>query len=56
MEVNPISSPLISTAVGPGFNEKVRSHNYVFNNGIGHYLNDPVRYHPIPFYENYNVD
>jgi len=56
MEVNNANAPLISTAVERGFNEKVRVHNYVFSNGVGHYLNDTVRYQPFPLYENFSVD
>ncbi|WP_298338938.1 hypothetical protein [uncultured Algibacter sp.] len=56
MEVNNVNAPLISTAVQQGFNERVRAHNYVFNNGVGHYLNDTVRYQPFPLYENFSVD
>lgn len=56
MEVNNINAPLIATAVGSGFDERVRSHNYVFSNGIGHYLNDTVRYQPFGLYENFSVD
>ncbi|WP_217639596.1 hypothetical protein [Algibacter pectinivorans] len=56
MEVNNVNAPLISTAVEPGFNERVRAHNYVFSNGIGHYLNDTARYQPFGLYENLSVD
>ncbi|AUS06272.1 hypothetical protein C1A40_12815 [Tamlana carrageenivorans] len=56
MEANNLSAPLIDTAIQPGFNEKIRSHNYVFNNGVGHYLNDTVRYYPYPFYDNFTVN
>lgn len=56
MEANNLSAPLIDTAVQQGFNERIRSHNYVFTNGVGHYLNDPVRYQPFPLYDNFSVD
>lgn len=56
MQVNNGSAPLIETAIGPGFDERVRSHNYVFNNGVGHYLNDTVRYQPYSIYDNFSVD
>lgn len=39
--VNHANAPLPSTATTQ--NENVRSHNYVFNNGIGHIIADPVR-------------
>lgn len=56
MEANNPSAPLIETAVQQGFNERIRSHNYVFNNGVGHYLNDTVRYLPFPLYDNFSLD
>lgn len=56
MQVNNINAPLIATAIQNGFGESVRSHNYVFSNGIGHYLNDSVRYQPFGLYENFSVD
>ncbi|WP_242204054.1 hypothetical protein [Aestuariivivens insulae] len=46
MRVNYAPSILPSTATSGGWNEQVRNHNYVFNNGIGHYLNDAVRNRP----------
>lgn len=37
-------SPLPATAVSQ--RENVRNHNYIFNNGIGHTISDPVRNRP----------
>ncbi len=56
MEANNLSAPLIESAVQNGFNERIRSHNYVLSNGVGHYLNDTVRYQPFPLYDNFSVD
>ncbi len=48
VDVNRTPAPLPSTATGGGNNERIRNYNYVFNNGIGHSLNDPVRNQPYP--------
>lgn len=56
MEINNSNAPLIESAIAPNFNERIRTHNYVFNNGIGHFLNDPTRYQPFPLYSNFSVD
>ncbi len=56
MRANNGTAPLIDTAIGPGFDERIRSHNYVFSNGLGHYLNDTVRYQPYSLYDNFSVD
>lgn len=48
VDINTSPAPLPSTATGGGNNERVRVHNYVFSNGIGHVLNDPVRNRPYP--------
>lgn len=46
IRINYAPASLPSTATSGGWNENVRNHNYVFNNGIGHYINDPVRNKP----------
>lgn len=48
VDINRNPAPLPSTATGGGNNERIRNYNYVFNNGIGHSLNDPVRNQPYP--------
>ncbi len=48
VDVNRSPAPLPGTATGGGNNERIRNYNYVFNNGIGHSLNDPVRNQPYP--------
>ncbi|MFS4417631.1 fasciclin domain-containing protein [Maribacter sp. 2307ULW6-5] len=49
IEINRNPAPTLpSTATGGGNNERVRNYNYVFSNGIGHSLNDPVRNQPYP--------
>lgn len=48
IDINRNPAPLPSTATGGGNNERVRNYNYVFSNGIGHSLNDPVRNQPYP--------
>jgi len=48
VDVNRNPAPLPSTATGGGNNERIRNYNYVFSNGIGHSLNDPVRNQPYP--------
>lgn len=48
ININFAPAPLPSSATGGGNNERVRNHNYLFNNGIGHTLNDPVRNRPYP--------
>ena len=42
--INLNGAPLPATATSQG--ERVRNHNYIFNNGIGHHLADPVRNQP----------
>lgn len=54
--INSPSSPLPLTANTLSFDENVRRHNYVFNNGLGHYLNEIVRYQPYALYTNLPVD
>ena len=44
--VNHFGAPLPATAYQGGWNENVRNHNYVFLNGIGHIISDPVRNQP----------
>ena len=44
IDINRAPAPLPSTATSQW--ERVRNHNYVFSNGIGHFLNDPVRNQP----------
>ena len=44
ISINAAPAPLPSTATSQ--NENVRLHNYVFNNGIGHIIADPVRNKP----------
>ena len=50
------SSPLPPSANTLSFDENVRRHNYVFNNGLGHYLNEFVRYQPYALYTNLTID
>jgi len=54
--INETSSPLPATANTLNFNENVRRHNYVFNNGIGHFLNEIVRYQPYALYTDYPIN
>ena len=42
--INLDGAPLPATATSQG--ERVRNHNYIFNNGIGHHIADPVRNQP----------
>jgi hypothetical protein len=44
IQINLDGAPLPATATSQG--ERVRNHNYIFNNGIGHHLADPVRNQP----------
>ena len=44
IDINRNGAPLPATATSQG--ERVRNHNYIFNNGIGHHLADPVRNQP----------
>lgn len=46
ISINVNGSPMPSSATTGGWNENVRNHNYVFNNGVGHIINDPVRNKP----------
>ncbi|WP_299430225.1 hypothetical protein [uncultured Maribacter sp.] len=46
IKVNDRGAPLPSSAFSGGWNENVRNHNYVFSNGVGHIINDPVRNQP----------
>lgn len=52
ISINANGAPLPKTATANDWNENVRNHNYVFNNGIGHILNDPVRNKPYPSVSN----
>ncbi|MEM8510576.1 MAG: fasciclin domain-containing protein [Bacteroidota bacterium] len=52
VDINRSPAPLPSSATGGGNNERIRNYNYVFNNGIGHSLNDPVRNQPYPAPDN----
>ena len=47
---------LPDTAIGPGLNETVRVHNFVFNNGIGHFINDTVRFQDYALYSDIDLD
>lgn len=44
IDINRAPAPLPSTATSQF--ERVRAHNYVFQNGIGHIIADPVRNKP----------
>lgn len=44
IDINRAPAPLPSTATSQW--ERVRLHNYVFSNGIGHFIADPVRNKP----------
>ena len=44
IQINKDGAPLPATATSQG--EQVRNHNYIFNNGIGHHIADPVRNQP----------
>ncbi|SMC79614.1 hypothetical protein [Cellulophaga tyrosinoxydans] len=44
IQINRAPAPLPTSATSQ--NENVRAHNYVFNNGIGHFIADPVRNRP----------
>jgi len=44
MQINLSGAPLPATATSQG--ERVKKHNYIFNNGIGHHIADPVRNQP----------
>lgn len=46
IDVNRSPAPLPSSATSQF--ERLRNYNYVFSNGIGHSLNDPVRNRPYP--------
>lgn len=46
IDINRDPAPLPSSATSQW--ERVRLHNYVFNNGIGHVIADPVRNQPYP--------
>ncbi|SHJ23172.1 hypothetical protein [Pseudozobellia thermophila] len=52
ISINANGAPLPKTAIANDWNENVRNHNYVFSNGIGHILNDPVRNKPYPSVNN----
>ncbi|SMC79677.1 hypothetical protein [Cellulophaga tyrosinoxydans] len=56
LRVNDVGSPLPATANTANLDESVRRHNYVFNNGIGHYLQEMVRYQPYTLYTNLPLD
>lgn len=44
IQINLKGAPMPETATAQG--ERVRVHNYIFNNGIGHQIADPVRNQP----------
>ncbi|MGB5943945.1 MAG: hypothetical protein WBG71_13765, partial [Leeuwenhoekiella sp.] len=44
VDINTAPAPLPTSATSQ--NETIRNYNYIFNNGIGHHLNDPVRNQP----------
>ena len=44
IDINRAPAPLPYSATTQW--ERVRNHNYVFNNGIGHFIADPVRNKP----------
>jgi hypothetical protein len=44
IDINREPAPLPATALSQW--ERVRNHNYIFNNGIGHHIADPVRNQP----------
>lgn len=44
VDINRSPAPLPTSATSQ--NETIRNYNYIFNNGIGHHLNDPVRNQP----------
>jgi hypothetical protein len=46
VDINRNPAPLPSSATSQ--NERIRNYNYVFSNGIGHAINDPVRNKPYP--------
>ena len=46
VDINRNPAPLPSSATSQF--ERIRNYNYVFSNGIGHSLNDPVRNQPYP--------
>lgn len=54
--LNSASAPLPETANSRDQEETVRIHNIVLNNGIGHFINEPVRFQPYPLYSNFPVD
>jgi len=46
VQINGNGSPMPASARTGGWTENVRNHNYVFNNGLGHIIADPVRNQP----------
>ena len=54
--LNRQDSPLPPSALGQNFNETVRVHNFLFNNGIGHFLNDTVRFQDYALYTDIDLD
>lgn len=56
LRINDDGSPLPATANTQNLREVARRQNYVFNNGIGHYLNEMVRYQPYSLYTNLTLD
>ena len=46
IQINTDPAPLPASATTGGNNENVRLHNYLFKNGIGHFIADPVRNRP----------
>lgn len=56
LRLNRQDAPLPASALGQGFDEAIRVHNFVFNNGIGHFINDTVRFQQYSLYSNFNVE
>lgn len=56
LKINQPGSALPATANTLGFEENVRRHNYVFNDGIGHFVNELVRYQPYSLYTNLTIN
>jgi hypothetical protein len=52
LRINRLGAPLPSTATETAWDENVRRHNYVFKNGVGHFLQEIVRFQPYNLYNN----
>ena len=52
LRLNEPGVPLQPTASEESWNEVVRRHNYVFNNGLGHFINEAIRLQPYNLYNN----